>query len=77
MRSIATHHQHNGQTLMLRTYVHGGSPKTSCDVFVNGRWVWEYPHAFGYMLGFDVKANAATLEKAHKAAIERLQTLQP
>ena len=66
-------HEINGNKLRLTTYAHGNSPKTSCEVFKDGKWQWEFPHLFGYMLGFDVKADKRKIAMAHKRAEEVLE----
>ncbi len=70
-------HTIKDEELRLTTYVHGGSPKTFCERkesegAFKDRWMQEYPHLFGYMLGFGIKADKRTIRTAHEAAIERL-----
>lgn len=80
-RATSEHTAKGGtEELRLTTYVHGGSPKTTCERkhtegAFKDRWIWEYPHLFGYMLGFGVKADKRTIRLAHEAAINRMNKM--
>ena len=56
-----------------------GSPRSTYSEKKPGynALTWDYPHALGYVLGFDVKATKRTIEMAHKAALERMYTIRP
>jgi hypothetical protein len=71
-------HTVNGEELRLTTCAHGGTPKSNCERkhtegAFKDRWIGEYPHLFGYMLGFGVKADKRTIRLAHEAAIEAFE----
>ena len=70
--------EHEGTAIVLSTYPMGGSPKTSYHEKKDGKLNWDNsPCTFGYMVGFEVKANRNTVEEAHERGLDRLRLFRP
>lgn len=70
--------EREGTTIFLSTYPMGELPKTRYHEKKDGKLSLDNsPCTFGYMLGFETKANRNTVETAHERGLDRLRIFRP